>query len=553
MADPLSLLRQYNVNKKEIIERDNQIIFGEFSWPKNVKTNYLMWGSGKEGYNKEYYTLECLLFILKNTHLTHPVYVRQAAAANIPAVRRPDRKELLTYLNGETATCASIDKSAPLEIPTQVKRTHDNDGGESAAKKPRIEETHVQKVREQLAARLDGPKEASVTVDNIKSLSEAMSVEKIAAIKAKRLAKKRTTIKSNDYSDTLGVVGSDFRAILDYDVDLTKGIISRERQWRTRTTVLQSNGKMFAKSILALLGSIRAREEGRPGAPRPQPVVMPPPAVLPAQQTQYNRYDQERFIRQKEETEGFKIDTMGTYHGMTLKSVTEGPSVPVAARTPQTPNHPRQMPTAGGPVVGGGAMVPGRRELLPAAAARAPPAGAKRPSRTPIIIIPAAATSLISMYNVKDMLQEFKFVPVEQKKSEGATRENEVLLQRRKGPTGDQVPNNATTITVPYRVVDNPGRLSAAEWDRVVAVFVQGPAWQFKGWPWDGNPVQIFANICAFHLKYDEMKLDTNVARWAVTVLNLSRTKRHLDRAVLLGFWETLDKHMMKNKPHLRF
>lgn len=44
------------------------------------------------------------------------------------------------------------------------------------------------------------------------------------------------------------------------------------------------------------------------------------------------------------ETEGFKIDTMGTYHGMTLKSVTEGPSAPAAARAPQTPNHPRQMP-----------------------------------------------------------------------------------------------------------------------------------------------------------------------------------------------------------------
>ncbi|XP_026484773.1 parafibromin [Vanessa tameamea] len=546
MADPLSLLRQYNVNKKEIIERDNQIIFGEFSWPKNVKTNYLKWGSGKEGSDKEYYTLECLLFILKNVLLPHPVYVKQAAAANIPPVRRPDRKELLAYLNGETATCASIDKSAPLEISTQVKRTHDHDGGESEAKKPRIEETHVQKVREQLAARLDAPKEASVTVDNIKSLSEAMSVEKIAAIKAKRLAKKRTTIKSNDYSDTLGVVGSDLRAILDYDVDLTKDIISRERQWRTRTTVLQSNGKTFAKSILALLGSIRAREEGRPGAPRPQPVVMPPPTAIPAQQTQYNRYDQERFIRQKEETEGFKIDTMGTYHGMTLKSVTEGPSVPAPARAPQTPNHPRQMPQSG---AAGGTP---RRELLPVTAAR-PPAGGKRPSRTPIIIIPAAATSLITMYNVKDMLQELKFVPVEQKKAEGSVRENEVLLQRRKGPTGDQVPNNATTITVPYRVVDNPARLSAAEWDRVVAVFVQGPAWQFKGWPWDGNPVQIFANICAFHLKFDEMKLDANVARWAVTVLNLSRTKRHLDRAALLAFWETLDKHMMKNKPHLRF
>lgn len=43
------------------------------------------------------------------------------------------------------------------------------------------------------------------------------------------------------------------------------------------------------------------------------------------------------------ETEGFKIDTMGTYHGMTLKSVTEGPSVPAPARAPQTPSHPRQM------------------------------------------------------------------------------------------------------------------------------------------------------------------------------------------------------------------
>lgn len=48
-------------------------------------------------------------------------------------------------------------------------------------------------------------------------------------------------------------------------------------------------------------------------------------------------------------------------------------------------------------------------------------------------------------------------------------------------------------ITVPYRVVDNPQRLTQGEWDRVVAVFVMGPAWQFKGWPWDGNPVEIFS------------------------------------------------------------
>lgn len=51
-----------------------------------------------------------------------------------------------------------------------------------------------------------------------------------------------------------------------------------------------------------------------------------------------------------------------------------------------------------------------------------------------------------------------------------------------------------------------------------------------------------FFAVSAFHIKYDEMKLDANVARWAVTVIELSRNKRHLDRAALMVFWEKLDK-----------
>lgn len=124
-----------------------------------------------------------------------------------------------------------------------------------------------------------------------------MSVEKIAAIKAKRLAKKRTTIKGNDDITQ----EYDLRAILDFDVDITKDILSRERQWRTRTTILQSSGKMFAKNILAILHGIKAREEGRQRPPQP-PVATPrqTPVRPIAQPAVYNRYDQERFIRQKE-------------------------------------------------------------------------------------------------------------------------------------------------------------------------------------------------------------------------------------------------------------
>lgn len=84
------------------------------------------------------------------------------------------------------------------------------------------------------------------------------------------------------------------------------------------------------------------------------------------------------------ETEGFKIDTMGTYHGMTLKSVTEG-----SAKA-------KQMPQPQAPVAASNNRPP---------QSGIPP---KKVSRTPIIIIPAGANSLISMYNVKDILQDLK-------------------------------------------------------------------------------------------------------------------------------------------------
>lgn len=125
----------------------------------------------------------------------------------------------------------------------------------------------------------------------------------------------------------------------------------------------------------------------------------------------------------------------------------------------------------------------------------------KRTSRTPIIIIPAATTSLITMVNVKDILQDLKFVSNEEKKKQGITRDNEVLLQVIELKTQlvssvNQIfylKRKRNNMTVPYRVIDNPQKLTQQDWNRVVAVFVMGPAWQFKGWPWDGNPVEIFS------------------------------------------------------------
>lgn len=524
-------MRQYNTNKKEIVEKDDQIIFGEFAWPKNAKTNYVIWGTGKDDVAKEYYTLDSILFLLKHVHLQHPLYVREAVAANINVVRRPDRKDLLAYLNGETTTSASIDKSAPLEIsqrPTQVKRTVEDAGPEGAPKRLRLEE--VQKARQNWINKIDGGRETSVLPHpGTSSMLEAMPLEKIAAIKAKRLAIKRTKIKGDD---DIQAGALEQRSFVDAEVDVTRDIVSRERHWRTRTTILQSLGKDFARNIFSILQSIKAREEGtqRPhhhshstNAVASTPVVAPRPQPVAG----YNRYDQERF-RGKEETEGFKIDTMRSFHGMALKSVTEGAqSRKKESSAPPTHSLP---PT------------PQTQVARPISQARPPP-NQKKGSRTPIIIIPAASTSLITMLNCKDVLQDLRFIGTEEKKAQGVRRDNEVLIHRSKDGG----------LTVPYRIIDNPSKLTPDDWDRVVAVFVQGPAWQFKGWPWNGNPTDIFARIQGFHLKWKELPLDVNVKKWSVHILNLDRNRRHLDRASLQEFWVKLDKYLMKCKPHLRF
>lgn len=87
-----------------------------------------------------------------------------------------------------------------------------------------------------------------------------MSIEKIAAIKAKRLAKKRATIKTDDDLGAGAVRALDQRLRSMFDClitcccllkdrmfidDTTKEIMAKERIHRTRSSALQSTGKVL--------------------------------------------------------------------------------------------------------------------------------------------------------------------------------------------------------------------------------------------------------------------------------------------------------------------
>ena len=142
-----------------------------------------------------------------------------------------------------------------------------------------------------------------------------------------------------------------------------------------------------------------------------------------------SRYDQDKY--QQADTEGFKIDTTGTYAGKTLKSVMDAGGQKARA-APTAPPQTVARPLA----------------TQPQQQQQQPQKGGKRQSKTPIIIIPAAPKSLITMFNAKDLLQDLRFITTEEKRGQGTKRENDVLIQRRK----------EGGFTVPYRVLDNPTR-----------------------------------------------------------------------------------------------
>ncbi len=57
-----------------------------------------------------------------------------------------------------------------------------------------------------------------------------------------------------------------------------------------------------------------------------------------------------------------------------------------------------------------------------------------------------------------------------------------------------------------YHVIDSVDRMKPTDWDRVVAIFVTGQKWQFRGWRWE-EPVDIFSrstlfNVYLFHIDW---------------------------------------------------
>mmetsp|Transcript_16641 Transcript_16641/g.35964 ORF Transcript_16641/g.35964 Transcript_16641/m.35964 type:complete len:608 (+) Transcript_16641:30-1853(+) len=165
----------------------------------------------------------------------------------------------------------------------------------------------------------------------------------------------------------------------------------------------------------------------------------------------------------------------------------------------------------------------------------------------PIIVVPNAMTSCITMINAGFFLgKDAVFIPRQQAMSnpDAGKRGGTITITRKLNAR-----LGGSEIT--YDIIDNPMiRLKKEEWNRVVAVVCQGAAWQFKGWRYS-EPVDLFSRTFGFYVGLEGAPVPNELKGWNVKTGMVSRDRRGSDNVCLASFWNGLEEFMAVHKRDL--
>ncbi|GAA5881758.1 hypothetical protein JCM3774_000865 [Rhodotorula dairenensis] len=204
-----------------------------------------------------------------------------------------------------------------------------------------------------------------------------------------------------------------------------------------------------------------------------------------------------------------------------------------------------------------------RQPAQPAAPATAKPA--KKKQLNPIIMISPSPTALVTMHNVKQLLEESRFVPSDEARREAAGASTayvaeDVIQINHARATGTVGGAGNETRNARYFVVDSvealskfggAGKLDEA-WDRVVCVMTTGQEWQFKPYKWK-EPKELFHNVKGIYPQWTSDPPNAKIRSWNVSELKIDRSKRHIDKSTVADFWRQLEGWIQNNKPWLSF
>ncbi|CAI5758909.1 unnamed protein product [Candida verbasci] len=154
--------------------------------------------------------------------------------------------------------------------------------------------------------------------------------------------------------------------------------------------------------------------------------------------------------------------------------------------------------------------------------------------KSPIIMVSPATTALLSLSNIKQFLEEGKFIePQQLSKPNGnlvmVSHESDKII-----PSGQRI-----------MIVDNVDMFTKPEyWDRVIAIFTTGQAWQFSKYKYQ-KPETLFQKYPGYYLGYSSESTPKQIKEWNVNEIKVDRDKRFKDKLVVRDFWIELEKQLI--------
>mmetsp|Transcript_1313 Transcript_1313/g.2086 ORF Transcript_1313/g.2086 Transcript_1313/m.2086 type:complete len:581 (-) Transcript_1313:86-1828(-) len=168
----------------------------------------------------------------------------------------------------------------------------------------------------------------------------------------------------------------------------------------------------------------------------------------------------------------------------------------------------------------------------------------KKVEGNPIIVVPNAMTSCITMINAGFFFgKDAVYIPRDQamKRADAGKRGGTIQVTHKLAP-------RLGGAEITYDIIDNPTtRLKKEEWSRVVAVIAQGASWQFKGWQYS-DPVDLFSRAFGFYIGLDGASIPDELRNWNVKLGKVSRDRRGQDNVCLASFWNGLEEFIAVHK-----
>ncbi|GMH94403.1 hypothetical protein TrVE_jg4899 [Triparma verrucosa] len=164
----------------------------------------------------------------------------------------------------------------------------------------------------------------------------------------------------------------------------------------------------------------------------------------------------------------------------------------------------------------------------------------KQATGPPIIVIPNAMSSVITMHNAEAFFADATYTSNKGAKPKKVKCVRKLTKSRK---------------NVEFEIIDDAKSLSPSEWNRVVSVIALGKEWQFKDWKNQDRtpmqPVDVFSRTFGFYISLEGAPVPENLKTWSVKFAKINRDNRGLDSVAHALFWNQLEAWMFVNKPEM--